>query len=615
MHLVGHSHGGSVIAHALGTLPGSALDAVQSWTSVGTPYLRYGLRLPRLLFDALVLLGSGLVLAIALLTLRDVDIGFAWEHDKPITALWFALLALPLVAAILTGGSLLPFGLQLLRRSRINKLASRRDRHLALWSRQDEPIIGLRASGSFSLKILGGGSVSTLGAMVRPLATATNQFVNNMVSRALQGSNIAHLEMRAAASALSQELAHHPLPQDIDDELIFRANQRAAVLGLRVREILSSGRDPVTGFSDLQRSAATAFTFNELVHTTYFQSRDCINLILHHVLRHSGTSPAPGLRDSLASWYGTRFAGSTPCPDTYLPGNRMGFAVAAGVAGFATALSLNVVSLSAVHAWVLAPTTPRYHIDDLINARRLAVALGSVLPAESLEQAGSLGMQGGIYLSFGVEPDLSILHPYLESIVRANQLERLVESVFQLDTPELRTLFYAYGFPLLLGAADLDQMRWLSQSRLLPGLGNPGLFGANRVEPDFSYPVVDEFVQRAAARGMLDESLFVAAINTCPKGSLCRARAHMSAVRTLALAGTAAEHKYLFDLPAAFVNAMLAGQNGENPVSVREPLLQKWWSSDEDLPFVVWLSQLQAWDHVAIHTRHVSATSERVNFA
>lgn len=47
-HLVGHSHGGSVIWNALrmATLAGKPLDGLKSWTTVGTPFLHHGSRKP-----------------------------------------------------------------------------------------------------------------------------------------------------------------------------------------------------------------------------------------------------------------------------------------------------------------------------------------------------------------------------------------------------------------------------------------------------------------------------------------------------------------------------------------------------------------------------------------
>jgi hypothetical protein len=602
VHLIGHSHGGSVIAHALVRLTTSDRASVLSWTSVGTPFLRYGLRLPRLIFDSLVLLGACGVLIWAITTLQDVDIGLAWDHDPKLTAVWFVLLAVPLVATLWPSINLLPFLLQLRWRGSLRRLAAKRQTHLALWSRQDEPIIGLRASGSFSLRLLSGAGVRGIASLLKPLSNATNQFVNNLVSRALQGSNIPHLAMLEAANAPTPDLAHKPLPREIDDELIERANQSAAILGLRVREVLASGRDPVTGFSDLQRSAAAAFSFNELVHTTYFQSQHCINLILHHVLSFSTVGPRPPLREDIHAWYGTRFD-TTPTPPTnQLPSNRMGYAVAGGLAVITLILALSVVSLGTLHTRVLAPTTAGFYLTNLINSERLAVALSSIISAERLEQAGGLefGPDSTLHLALyspypEQETDLSNLKPYLQAIVHGGQLDRLVESVSRLEAPELRRLFYKHALPLMLEVAERDQVLLLAKS-LLPG---PSVVQSTmRPQPDFYYPTVDAFLESMAARDQLDQELFEHVVGTCPPGTRCATRARLVAARALLSKGNAGRLHFLLPLPSAVETVQLVDQQTQVPFTVREYLLPFYGFNKHDGSFVVWLASQQAWDHI-----------------
>src|SRR5206468_1151122 len=49
-HLIGHSHGGSVLWHALRTSAARRrpLEKLQSWTTVGSPFLHFGVRSSRL---------------------------------------------------------------------------------------------------------------------------------------------------------------------------------------------------------------------------------------------------------------------------------------------------------------------------------------------------------------------------------------------------------------------------------------------------------------------------------------------------------------------------------------------------------------------------------------
>lgn len=278
VHLIGHSHGGSVIWHALKALDAAVFGrCVRSWSSVGTPFLHYGMRRARLQFAVANIGLSGFALAWVGLSLDGVALDFAW-HDHPLaTFFWGLLCILPLVIFGLSMAQLTSFARVYIntrgRQPHLTALAGA-ERYLCLWSSQDEPTIGLGASGSFSLRVLrdagSAGRLKALRKLAHPVTAAINQFVNNLVSRAVQGTTIAHLELHSASSFPDPALRQRGLPDQLDQSLIGAANTHSALLGRRIRDILISGRDAVSGFFDLQRAAARTATFKELVHTTYF---------------------------------------------------------------------------------------------------------------------------------------------------------------------------------------------------------------------------------------------------------------------------------------------------------------------------------------------------------
>ena len=77
VHLIGHSHGGSVIWHALrrfASKPDRYKKTVRSWSTVGTPFLAYGLRLPRLFLVIAALLASCFALGVTLPLFEDLEL-------------------------------------------------------------------------------------------------------------------------------------------------------------------------------------------------------------------------------------------------------------------------------------------------------------------------------------------------------------------------------------------------------------------------------------------------------------------------------------------------------------------------------------------------------------
>jgi pimeloyl-ACP methyl ester carboxylesterase len=323
VHIVGHSHGGSVIWHALHSSNEATTRAVLSCCTVGTPFLHYGLRLDHMVQNAAMLIACAAALLWATSPVRDISIKYAVEGKLTLEAMgWLTLFVLPLALLFCSARALWPFVKELVTKRSKNCQKVERNTHLCLWSSQDEPILGLAASGSFGIRVLrtspanAGGVASFINGL---LIAATNQFCNNLFSRALQGSSIDHLELKAGTTWPMPELAQKPLPRAIDLSLIRDADKHAARFGRRIRRLLVSGKDPVTGWSDLQKAAGTTLTFKELVHTTYFQSDACVELILSHIDVCAGRPHR--LQGPALAFYENRFSAPAHTQAAALPSN------------------------------------------------------------------------------------------------------------------------------------------------------------------------------------------------------------------------------------------------------------------------------------------------------
>lgn len=442
VHLVGHSHGGSVIWHALNefnAVPGQFEKVVRSWSSVGTPFLAYGLRVPRVCFRFLALVFSAVYLSLLAISTRDVEFTYAFRDEPFSTAAWLLLAAAPMAILLVSAVSLLPAAKYLWRRKRSSGALVSRDgatRYLSLWSTQDEPIVGLGASGSFSIKVFEeapAAPVRRAGSLLHPIASGVNQFVNNAISRAVQGSSIDHLELRSTSNFPHPSLAQRPLPSRLDEQLIEQANEHSASLGKRVRELLLSGRDPVSGFSDLQIAAGRAMTFKELVHTTYFALDGCVELLLLHIQVNSRAEIDFVPTAEAASAYADRFLehgeGEKVLP-VVLPSNRMGFLVGLAAAALLTVLGLIGFAHGALYQVALAPTTAGHQLREIVTGPLLSEALGSA--------------------QFGVAESEQerILQSYLSAVIHANKLPLLLDASQKLESEYLTARFQIIALPL-----------------------------------------------------------------------------------------------------------------------------------------------------------------------
>ena len=154
-HLVGHSHGGSVIWAALrqAALRGETLPSLRSWVTVGTPFLSYRVRKGDLLL-ALPLAVAGLAMLAHLGQLAVAArytgamraAGYRWTLPL-LAALWVMTAVCLLYCAFRVGS--VAWAAYILRRERragTKAIDAFGDRWLGLWSGEDEAINGLRST-------------------------------------------------------------------------------------------------------------------------------------------------------------------------------------------------------------------------------------------------------------------------------------------------------------------------------------------------------------------------------------------------------------------------------------------------------------------------------------
>ncbi|OHV96000.1 hypothetical protein AKG95_14135 [Janthinobacterium lividum] len=586
VHLIGHSHGGSVIKHALEYLPLVTAACIVSWSTVGTPVMRVGIRRGKM-HIAIIVFMICLVAAIYGLTLLNgVHLWYARRDSIGDTVKFLMWLTVPLVGVCWTGMSL-GCGLFGFLRSKQAEIQVNPQKYLSLWSKQDEPIVGLGASGSFSLRVL-----SDSSAVNHVAGKPLNQFVNNIVSRSLQGIDISYLELiRCESSAGS--LGHRPLPDYVDELLIQRANEHAAVLGAHVREIIVAGADPMTGFVDLLHSATRTFTFRELVHTSYFDDFSCRALLLYHAIHHSSPARAAPLNLALRDWYADRFVGFPEIHPQTLPANRLGY-VAVAVAIGATMIALSIsTSLEATWSSALAPTTAQFHLREIMSGRALNAALSSVAGVDQLETVirdpqvlrNDSGSVGG---------SLDVLHSYLAAALSTDG-NGLIKAAKQVDST-LLPIFYDYALPFVHLNGSRQQLYDFANSSFYPGP-----VAELRDKKGF-FPALEQLVWIAGVRNILDRPTLNVALSRCSQQSICTSRVHLAAVRALSRVKSPLLEQ-LVPLPSANDFSKLSDDDFNfrtalvGIMQLRSPLNDSLTSDDREL--VIWLVKHREWMHIS----------------
>lgn len=375
-HLVGHSHGGSVIWNCLlesvrerfkrrRELPEKerALPGLQSWTSIGTPFLQLkalkisgwvgsiaelsAFVLPMALVGFLIwYFWDGFESQMAALRMQSDLMDLAVKSVESDAAIFSTVFGL-----IFFGGGMLVMGLYFwVSAVRLEAVAVRdearirnqafvefSDRWLGIWSQHDEAINGLKATLRLGGKIaprisIAGGSVFAYDRRLRAYRIVTKwliaPFFNLLISRPsdgmiwrgisrnLQGNDRPGCVVKTVTTSPLEmiESILPPLPKHVDDRLVDASNKQlvrhSKTLIPKLREFLSqaawSGTSPVGllaggGTGQLQE--------NVLVHTSYLHDDEILQLIARHAVESQvketrrETSGLVTDDSSISGWY------------------------------------------------------------------------------------------------------------------------------------------------------------------------------------------------------------------------------------------------------------------------------------------------------------------------
>ncbi len=367
-HLIGHSHGGSVIWHALrrAELQKKQLDGLRSWATVGTPFMHHRTRsawslknivnlvLALILFrpawnsarEIFRLLGqsmfgvgelilippernNGLLAVLRAPVLKTVELlgvsvvtteegirvgtfdpasGESMGHYLFMTGEGLTILLVVLAAAYVFLNLAVFFISPVLESLRIraedrledNVMQKYKRIWLGLWSPEDEAINGLRATLDLSIsfvhqmvpreRILLSDSISLISRpyfwvlapvynrILRPILDGV---VRTFVVKHAQGNNRPSAEVIAVSPvpvAQTKDISYPSLPEDLNERIVARADLAASDIAPKLRRLMSQ-----TSFVSGLDAFSHALSGHELVHTSYFDHAEILDLLAMHI--------------------------------------------------------------------------------------------------------------------------------------------------------------------------------------------------------------------------------------------------------------------------------------------------------------------------------------------
>jgi hypothetical protein len=283
-HLVGHSHGGSVIWHMLWQSMGN-LNGLKSWTTVGTPFLEFapiwtGSTTFISFLVAVVFMSYPMALTLIAAQERKIVLRDGNTAGIVMAVLLCAFLVMLCLGLAYVSIQWLGRRLNLFFQRWLENRAKSRygGRWFALWHPEDEPIAGLNASLispiTFVPRVAGPNSRRFWRIVTAPynrlIAPATDEFVWTLLMGRLQGSDVGGSVMIDAATtprALAPGWSEMPL--GLIEEMSASAGQQASrtveALRHRLGQMRAKGRG-TEAFGEL----TSAVSWSEILHTSYF---------------------------------------------------------------------------------------------------------------------------------------------------------------------------------------------------------------------------------------------------------------------------------------------------------------------------------------------------------
>lgn len=332
-HLVGHSHGGSVIWHALkySAARNQRLKHLKSWTSVSTPYLELGpdgsiwrrIAAALAVVAALYWMGIWELVPKVISTVRQgglagLTTSIPLIEDLPDirTALgdpaFFALIAaFGVIALLFTLWLVLPFG-DLFRHAVISPGSRRFESKAAEWYEplwlglahpQDEAIAGLKATLIRAPELVIRRKHGPFGFLLdffQPTARPIDQFAWSTLVRKAQGCDIRRTVIRRVAAApesFRNDVA--PLPPKVIAEIEACADEVAARVLARFRDRLQTLSDQAD-LAALSGVLAGTYDDDSLIHTTMFENHSVRAAIVDWIMSPGAASSRSPVRNVVA---------------------------------------------------------------------------------------------------------------------------------------------------------------------------------------------------------------------------------------------------------------------------------------------------------------------------
>ena len=383
--LVGHSHGGSVIWHALvaSAAAGTRLKGLKGWVTVGAPFLSFApdpvawWRYP------------GLVACAGALFYISDQIAEGWQKhaqimrnaaDAGFGAQAYILLTVVLVIAlVLRSASLLLGVIRHLRGLFRHSTAQAAEKTagawygsswLALWHERDEAIAGLRATLVSPARLLPRWAAPTASRVRRfaslaydeGIARALDEFVWSVGMGRAQGADIFDQRLTRAwhcPEALSPGWAC--LPSPLSGKMVEAADAGAgsAVAAFRERLALAGNLDQA---EQVFSSFGASLTWQELIHTGYFGQDLIARTVSNHIVSRPVVRTGDPDVDRLQEWRSARAPG--PESPERRPSRPVALAVNRALTASVVTVLLAIAAFSSYRAAVF-PYTDDFVVDKI----------------------------------------------------------------------------------------------------------------------------------------------------------------------------------------------------------------------------------------------------------
>jgi hypothetical protein len=380
-HLIGHSHGGSVIWNSLrlATLRRNSLEGLRSWSTVGTPFMHHRTKGAWHVMNIVKITLALALIVPAVRTVRKLiqlicaalfgtdhgvslpsDGGIGWistnrvgvsvidalgvpvvetangfrvgSYDPSSQSIveyvfltpegWLILFVALLLAYVYLNLAVFCLGpvlesLRIRKEKRFERkvMEAFQRRWLGLWSPDDEAINGLRATLELSISFVARMSpresvlfsdrlslisrphhwiiARTYNAFARPLL---DRVVRSQVVKTAQGNNRPSAEVVAVSTSpvdLEQVQELPSLPDWLNAKIAAKADRHARDIAPKLRALIA-GSSFVSGLETFGQTISGS----ELVHTSYFDHVEVLDLLAQHVAWASGRRSPPRLDDS-----------------------------------------------------------------------------------------------------------------------------------------------------------------------------------------------------------------------------------------------------------------------------------------------------------------------------